>query len=231
MPFIKTIHIPYVTHVGHLDRRAEDLTSGRDGPSLAVSTIPQDWQKITGSNAPHVSMFCSNALWIDAFAFTGDCMNEIAAWAVAQQYMTPKLCWAASWNDPQTGQIREELFLDEQSAKAGSAPDAMIDEIEGYEIAPRALRRLGRWHNPLDWYGAALILYTREVVIPKRPLIAGIWWSEPLDVTQGVAPGGQLMPDALERFSVEDSRGDMCPFSEVFPEYSLIGARSVTLTI
>lgn len=229
MPLIREIHIPFVTHIGHLDQSREDLAPSRDGPALAVSTCPDIWQAMLGSNAPHVELFNPTALWVDGFAFTPDCMDEIASWAVRSRYMDPARVYTASWVDPQTGKLKDDLFITEDDARKASGPDGMIFDMEGYHLSSRAQKRLGRWHNPVDWYGAAVILYTREVIIPKRPLVVGVWWHEAHDPDTRSAPGGQLLPEGIDKFEVEDDDGDMISFSSAYPEYTKMGAKPVLL--
>lgn len=229
MPYIKEIHIPSVTHIGHLDQTEEYMAPSHDGPALSVSTCPETWQSMIGSNAPHVKLFNSTALWVDAFSFTPDCMDEIARWSVKSGYMNREKCFTASWEDPDTGKLVDNIFASESEARDASGPEGLIFDLDGYRMSPRALKRLGRWHNPLDWYGATLILYTREIIIPKRPLTVGIWWREAVDPLTGSAPRGQLMPEGLKGFEVEDRAGDMIPFSEAFPNYRKIGAREISL--
>lgn len=229
MPMIKEIHIPLVTHTGFLDREKTALQVSRDGPGIAVSTCPDIWRQITRTNAPDVVLSHSAALWVDAFAFTPNCIEEIISWAKAQGYLSPCPVWHANWIDEETGAFRETTRLSYEAAlrDCGSADAIMRDT--GLCLQARAVKRLGRWHDHLDYYNAALILYTREVIIPKRPLICGIWWNEVVDIPGGVAPSGQLMPEALAKFDVENDDGDLVPFSDAFPDFKYLGAKPVTM--
>lgn len=219
MPLVSTLHIPRVTHIGHLDREAGVLAPSRDGPALAVSTCPEIWRQITRSNAPDIVLFNPTALFVDAFSFTPRCMDEIQSWAVINGYIAPCPAVSACWVDPQTNAFHDALFETGDAARATAGPGADIQEIEGHTLSRRALKRLGRaWHNPLDWYGACLLLYTREIIVPKRPLVCGIWWSEALDIPSGIAPGGQLLPDAFSTFNLlDEDEEEGPPLSRAFP--------------
>lgn len=225
MPFIKEIHIPTVTHIGFLNREKADLNPSRDGPGLAVSDCPDAWRQISRSNAPDVILSHSAALWVDALSFSPNCIVEIQDWARDAGYLEPCQVWHANWTDDETGAFREETCASYEAALAHThCPEAIMQD-NGWCLGRRALKRLGRWGDPLNYHNGILILYTREVIIPKRPLICGIWWCEPLDLASGIAPSGQLMPEALEKFDVEDEDGDFVPFKEAFPDYVPIGAR------
>ncbi len=229
MPFIKTIRRDRVIHIGHLDRTREDLAPSRDGPAIAVSDCPDAWRRISGANAPEVVLVNPTALWLDALAFTPDCIDEIRAWAMARRYLLPCPVFQAAWIDPKTRALRDSTRRTREEATRDCGDPAMVTEGEGFLLQPLALKRLGRWHDPLDWFNAAVTLYTREVIIPKRPLVCGIWWSEAEDAETGTAPGAQLFPEALHNFEVEDENGDMIPFAEAFPDFHPIGAKPVTL--
>lgn len=229
MPFIKTIHLPKVTHIGHLDRDLSMLEPGRDGPSLAVTDRPDLWREITRANAPEITLFNPTALWVDAFAFSPNCTDDIAAWALVQGYISPCISHMADWVDPDTGRLHNEVFETHEAAVQRCQDPKCVIEMEGYRLSPRALKRLGRWSNPVDWHGAILILYTREVIIPKRPLVVGIWWAEVHDPASGTAPNGQLMPEGLRGFEVEDAHGDMVPLHDAYPQLQTIGARPLEL--
>lgn len=229
MPFIKKYHLPRVTHIGHLDRAPEDLTPSRDGPAIAVSDRPEVWRQITRANAPEITLYNSAALWVDALAFTANCIDEIREWAIDQGYIRACQVWHATWIDDDTGALRDSTRSTYEAAlKDAGGADAVM-KGEGFSVSPRALKRLGRWPDILDWYGAAITLYTREVIIPKRPQYVGIWWREIEDPDAGTAPSGQVFPEALKNFDVEDEFGDMIPFEEAFPDFTAIGARPVTL--
>lgn len=229
MPFIKEIHIPTVTYIGFLNRDVSDLGPSRDGPALAVTDCPDAWRQISRSNAPEIILTHSAALWVDALAFTPECIAEIVSWAKARSYIAPCQVWHTTWTDPETGAFREATRASYEEALALCGTQEAIMQDTGFSLQRRALKRLGRWHDPLDHYNAILILYTREFIIPKRPLICGIWWRETLDIASGTTPSGQLMPEALGKFDVEDGDGDLIPFNEAFPDFVALGANPTEL--
>lgn len=171
----------------------------------------------------------SAALWVDALAFTPDCMTEITAWAKQRDYLASCQVWHANWTDPDTGAFKEATRASYEAALALCGAQEAVMQDTGLCLQRRALKRLGRWSDPLDYYNAILILYTREVIIPKRPLICGLWWREALDIASGIAPGGQLMPEALGKFDIEDEDGDLVSFDNAFPDFVALGANPTEL--
>ena len=229
MPYIKELHIPDVIHIGHLDRDLRDLRPTRDGPAISVSQNPQAWRQITRSNAPEVTLHNSTGLWVDALAFTPQCMEEIRRWGVFNRYIDAGPVWHAVRIDPETDLGVETLHDSYEAALAVAGRQDAIMRDSGYFLSPKAMKRLGRWHDRLEWYGGLLILYTREVIIPKRPLICGIWWNEVEDLENGIAPSGQLLPEGLRNFYIEDDMGDMIPFEERYPGFTAPGAKPTLL--
>lgn len=225
----KERHIPVVTHIGTLDWSAEDLRPGRDGPALAVSNRPDAWRNILRSNAPDVVLSCSNALWVDGFSIGPDGRGGLMRWGKMREYLDPCPVWCATWIDPDTGEFREATRGTRAEAQAAAGASGSVAEDEGARLRPRALARLGRWQDPFDWFGAILLLYTREVIVLKRPLICGVWWDEPVDLTAGIAPSGQLLPDAFARFEVDIGAAETVGFTEAYPGLVQIGAKPMEL--
>lgn len=230
MPFIKQICHRQVVHIGHLDRNPSDLAPSLDGPGISVSIDPDLWRSFSGANAPDIVLENSSALWVDALSFGPDDVREVAAWMVQRNYMKATKLWEVMVFDEATGDFVERAFLDRGDAAmaAGRTLDEEIAaaargegsamEIDSYVLQSRALKRLKRWPDPLRWYDAAILLYVREVVLPKRPLVVGIWWDEATVRDSLAAPRGVLFPEALDSFSIENDEGDLVPFRQAFPD-------------
>lgn len=235
MPQITTLMRREVIHIGHLDSDPATLTPSRDGPGIAVCENPDAWRAITRANAPEVRLVNPLAMWVDALAFTAGCILEIQNWMITRRYMRRVPAWTVGLHDEETGAFTEKTFATraEAAAAAGRTEAVEIEaatrgagaamELEGFRLSAQALRRLGRWPDPLDWYSAAILLYTREVIAAKRPLVCGVWWNETEDLPAGVAPGGVLFPEALARFEVETEDQDLLAFHDAFPGYIPIG--------
>lgn len=225
----REVHVPTVTHIGTLDWPVDDLRPSRDGPALAVSSRPDVWRRILRSNAPEVTLGCSNALWIDGFSISPAGRDALSSWAGMRGYLEACTVHCAAWVDPETGAFRESMHASEAEARIHAGASGSLSAEDGFRLLPRALARLGRWHDPFDWFGGALLLYAREVIILKRPLICGIWWEEAIDEAVGAAPCGQLLPEAFARFDVELADGDTAPLTDVHPAMKPVGAKPVEL--
>ena len=241
MPLIKTFFKSRVVHIGHLNQSADELKPSRDGFGIAVSESPEAWRAITRANAPDVVLHNPRAMWLDALSYSGACMDEITAWMRARRYILPVPVWHAQWIDEASGDFRDGTWATreeaakaagltlEQELAAAARGEGVTMEGDGYRLTPMALKRLGRWHDPLDWFNAAIMLHTREVVMLKQPLVCGVWWDEVEDIPGKVAPGGVLFPEALRHFEVETEDGDVIPFAEAFPQFTVLGAAAPEL--
>lgn len=221
----REVHIPRVSHVGALDRDPAELCPSDDGPALAVSDCPALWRRYIGSNAPAITLFCSNALWVDGFSLDHDAQDALRRWACMMGYARPTAVWRATRVDLEDGAFRESQHATAEAARHAAAPQGAVFEDDGLTLTPRALARLGRWQDPFAWFAGSLILYTREVIIPKRPLICGIWWRDAVDEAAKSAPMGQLLPEGLERFDVEAETGEMIPLRTACPDLRPMGVR------
>ncbi|MFG6084236.1 hypothetical protein ACEUZ9_000485 [Paracoccus litorisediminis] len=237
MPFVTARNIPHVTHIGHLDGGMGMRQPGVDGPGIAVSTNPERWRALRGLNGPEWVFSCPTAQWVNALDMEQEDRAEIEAWMVMRRYMKPCTAWAIDWVDDM-GEWRDGVFatLVEACKAAGirvederarsEQNDGQSCEIDHYRLEKRAMKRLGGWPDALNWFDAAMLLYTREVIMEKRPFVVGIWWEEPESGQgrNGTAPYGVLFPERLGQFSVEDEEGEEMSFAEAFPEFEIPAA-------
>lgn len=235
MPFVTARHIPEVVHIGHFERDLAPVANDLDGPGLAVSQNPEFWRSTRGLNAPEWYLSCPTAQWVDALALAEDA-DELRRWMLHEhlRYMKPATFYRIlSWDD-EKGDFFERDFstLDEASAIVGRTADeereaqssgqGAVDEIEGYMLTRRAMRKLGDWSDPLRWFDAAVLLYTREVIMPKRPFVVGVWWNEAESEEAGTGPYGVLFPESLTDFSVADDPDDESEsFADKFPDFAI----------
>lgn len=227
MPEIVTCRILAVTHVGHLDGVA-DRAPSLDGPGLSVSDNPEAWRRIRGLNAPGIRLTSPHAQWLDGFGIGPEGIEEIRSWAIAQGFMRMIPVWRGIEMDPRSGEVVDLTFtsLEEGARHFGHTPEQEIEDQERGEgalqpetapaLTPRGARVLERWPGCAEsWEQAAILIYTREVVIVKRPFIAGVWWPEQEDTTAGTAPSGSLFPERLHLFTAETEDGRVGDASRV----------------
>lgn len=232
MPYIVQRHQPVVYHVGHLEDAAQACPVGE---GIIVTSDPDSWRGIKGANGPEWEFCCSDALWVDMLALKEQDHRELQQWMLlpANRYMRPSTIHVTNRYCSDADEFVERRFTSLQDAaaflnigvqdelEARERGQGQIEDVETFLLTRRALRRLSREHDPLDWFSAAAFLYVREVVMPKRPLVVGLWWNEAASRDAGTAPHGILMPEALVNFTVE---GDDVPemlFVEAFPKWQL----------
>ena len=234
MPLIKARVIKHVKHIGHFDQSGAQRRATFDGPGIAVSTHPEAWRGIAGLNGPEWELTYTAAHWVDALSFTDEDLEEIQEWMVMMRYMHAVTAWVVDCVD-EKGEIIDRAFSTRKEAAAAigstleleEAGDATFDsrttEIDSFMLEKRAMARLGGWPDPLRWHDAAILLFTREVIMPKRPLVMGVWWDEPLAPERGLCPSGVLFPERLGLFDIEDEEGVVRPFRDAFPDFVIPG--------
>lgn len=201
-----------------------------------VSERPQEWRSILGLNGPEWKLRYSAAQWVDAMGIDDQTYRELEAWMMiaGNDYMRPKRLFVTHVWDEDGVVLVEQRFQvfaeaaksvgrsEEEEREAASAGNGAVEELEGYVLTKRALKRLGgNWSDPTRWFDAAAILYTRDVIMPKKPLVVGLWWREAFSRDGKSAESGLVFPEALSLFDVEDEEGDIKSFTEQFPEVDL----------
>ncbi|MBW3243286.1 hypothetical protein KUV57_11320 [Epibacterium sp. DP7N7-1] len=232
MPYITTRNQREVTHIGHLESDRSDRRPTVDGPGIAVSICPDTWRSIKGLNGPEYTMEYQPAQWVDALSFNGQDIEELIAWMINQRYMTPVTAWSVTVFDDGKEDFVEFSSLDRgaAAAKAGRSleeeivaagrGEGAVTEEETYQLTKRGMARLGgvrNWPDPLKWFDGAVLLYTREVVMQKRPFVVGVWWNEPRSPEHGLADYGVLFPERAHLFEIEDEEGEVRSFKDTFP--------------
>lgn len=236
MPFIIARKIPKVTHIGQFESVSERLKPGYEGPGFVVSDDPAGLRQATGMNGPEVILACSTAEWVDPLCFEDKDHQELQYWMQHEKnrYMTPVTTYQVMVEDLDAEDLVERTFLDfaeackavrrsEEEERAAAAQSwGAVEAVEGFMLTRRAIKRLGgNWPDPLRWFDAAVLLYTREVVMVKRPFVVGIWWNEPASRADGTAPHGVVFAEALCDFTVRDEDDEDVPFIEAFPQVEI----------
>lgn len=229
MPYIENTYHREVTHIGFLES-PDDRHASLDGPGISVTNRPESWRAIRGLNGPELTLIFPSGQWVDAMTFGDDDMLEMTEWAVRERLVRTTKAWFALVETPNDVMPRafitraqaaeaagRTLAEEEEAAKRG---EGATWEEETFKITPKGMKRLERWPDPLEqWQQAVIVLYLRGVVVPKRPYVVGVWWSEPDNVEGGCAPSGILFPERLHHFEVEDEEGEIMPFFEKFPDF------------
>lgn len=233
MPYITTRHERQVVHIGHLSSDRSERKPSLDGPGIAVSTCPAEWRAMRGLNGPEYGLEYSPAQWVDVLSFDGNDRQEIIDWMISQRYMSPVTAWSVTYYDDASGDYVDFTSCDREAA-AAKVNRTLLEEVaaaaqgagavceeETYKLEKRAMARLGgvaHWPDPLKWFEGAVLLYTREVVMKKRPFVVGVWWNEPREPARGLADYGVLFPERAHLFEIEDEEGEVRGFREAFPE-------------
>lgn len=241
MPYIRTRVIKEVTHIGHLGADDEMLAqkSSDDGPGISVSTDPDTWRQVAGLNGEEVSLYCPSAHWVDAMALTPEDRRDIERWALMNRIISPCTHWVVNYFDEETEEFIEfrTRHRDEAAGRIGrtveeeiaaaATGNAACDVVDGYQLRPNALKKLVRWPDPLRWEDAIVLLYVREVVMVKTPLVVGIWWDEAYSCEDRSAPRGTIFPEALGAFEVETPDGDILSVAEAYPDLKIPQRRTI----
>lgn len=234
MPYIHTRRVRSVTHIGHLDPADAAGRPSWDGAGIAVSSNPEDWRRIGGLNGPEHQLNFWDAQWVDILSWDADDHRELASWMQMRGYMKPcRVFHVTVYDEDQDSFVDHvEPDLERAALRAGRTADEELEaqargegavtEEDGYRLGPKAIRRLGgpeRWTDPLDWFNGAALLYCREVVLPKREHIVGIWWGQPRDAEAKLSDYGVLFPERLGLFDIFDAETEETrPAADAFPE-------------
>lgn len=230
MAYLEFTYEKEVRHIGFLDS-PDDRTASLDGPGISVTTHPESWRALKGLNGPEIVLSFTAAQWVDAMTFSDEDMVSIRDWAIQQRYLKMGLRWHALV-DAGDGDMLPRAYASREEASKAVGRELSIEikafekgegacwEEEACHITNRGMKGLERWPGKFEnWEQAMILLYVREVVIPKRPYVVGVWWSEPNRPDMGCAPSGVLFPERLHHFEVEDEDGDVLPFAEKYPDF------------
>lgn len=232
MPYVTKRVIKKVSFIGHLDADTHKHAPTLNGPGLVVSDKPDHLRSVFGLNGPEVELFCPNAEWYDPLEMDQNDVEEYIAWGLMQMYIEPCSAWAVDYFD-ENGDFKSAVCETQEEAarlagrslkdeiEASKNSEGATTELDHYRLRKRAIKRLGGWPDPLAYQDALVILYTREVILPKRPFYVGIWWEQPVDRDEKTAPYGIIFPERLARFQTETEDGDVLDFAAAFPEYPL----------
>ncbi|WP_411840043.1 hypothetical protein [Paracoccus sp. ME4] len=239
MPYLHTRRVRSVAHIGHLDPADAAGRPSKDGPGIAVSVNPEDWRRIGGLNGPEHNLTFWGAQWVDILSWDANDHQELASWMLMRGYMKPcRVFHVSIYDEDQDSFIDHvEPDLERAARRAGRSAEAELEaqargegavtEEDGYRLGPKALRRLGgaeRWTDALDWFNGAALLYCREVVLPKRQHIVGMWWGQPREAEAKLSDYGVLFPERLGLFDVHDEEtGESTPAIERFPDACAAG--------
>ena len=243
MPRISTRYntrvIPEVIHTGHLSSEPDMLRASLDGPGISVSTDPDFWRQAAGLNGPDIYLYRSDAHFVDVMAFTPEERREIEVWALRNRHITRCSYWVVDYFDETLEDFVEFRSTSREAAaakvgrsvedevKAALTHSNACDVVDGYQLRPAAMKKLGRWPDPLNWEAAIVMIYVREVAMVKMPQIVGIWWDEAPSQEDASGPRGLIFPEALSAFEVETPEGDILPFASAFPEIHLPERRTI----
>ena len=205
------IQIDDVFHVGSLEhnKKARQAKGSLEAFCLSVSLHPEDWTSIAriGGN-PVWQMSRLGSLWLDVLSLDASTRKEITAWAVDKGFVEPATHWR-SWSTDEAGEWRyircscleeAEYELDDPNEDGPCDDGSCIDTEEGYSLTDLGMHELERWQEPGDYWDGIVILYAREVMAPKEPRLAGLWWDEDYDPSNLSCPRGAILPSRLSQF-------------------------------
>jgi hypothetical protein len=234
MPYVNVMRAPAVYHIGHLDKTPQDRRPTLDGPCIAVSRHPESWRRIKGLNGPEHKLEYGPAQWVDVMSFEPCDREDLKEWMLMRSYMEPVKVWIAEIYNEDRMDFETHTFDDfaaaaravgrtaEQELEAAQSGQGALMEDDGYRVTRRGMARIAgmtNWPDPFAWLDAAVLLYTREVVLEKRPFVVGLWWDIPLDPDRGMAPYGLLFPERAHLFEVEDEEGNVLEFRDCFTDF------------
>ena len=231
MAYLEFLYHRDVFHFGFIEGEALEADP-QAGPGLLVTTQPSALREIRGTNTPPMMLRFPTAQWIDAMTFSDEDIAGILSWAENAGYLRPATGWQTlviegdDYRAVTVGTREEAAALHGRSLEAEEAAAARGQgccmDIEAHQITRRGMARLTAW--PGDFHEtvqAAILLYAKDVVLPKRPYVVGVWWSEPTSPEHGLAPTGTLLAERLHLFEVEQPDGEMVSLLDAAPALKL----------
>lgn len=206
--------IPSVAHVGTLDMSDRTPRESLEAMMLSVSLHPDEWRSIARcGGAAEWTLSAPGAEYLDAYALDDGERAKIVEWAVEKGYLQKNEIWRSWFFD---GESDDWAFLrfdtedkawhevdDDEEVCPHTKDGQLVDKVDGLVLTEAAMTALERWAEPLDGAAGALILYAREVILPTRPDMVGIWWPEIESPQDLWCPRGGIFPERLERMTVE----------------------------
>jgi hypothetical protein len=229
MPSIKPLQIPNIIMIGIPSKDPTRQISAQ-GKNYLVTTDPDNLIQTLRLNGPETELSFPPAQWLDVCGLTPADWKELEAWGRMKGYLIAKEVWTGFIENPETGDMEEKAFHDLEDAvrHVGRTIEQELDATQNGQgaffedvvagLSRCALKRLPGWPDILEWHAAIAQLYGREVMVPKRPYMVGIWFSEGFDCVNIPEKTGLLFPERVSNFECENEDGDTVPWSEMISE-------------
>jgi len=202
-----TVHISDLFHVGSLDASSKRQGS-YEGAGLSVSTHPDEWKQIARG---HVTGNTYSATkeghsFLNAHALNKKQNNEIAQWAMANDYLVQQETVTVSWFDDDMGETMSRTFDSMEDARVEHAYDGDMDHVDVVVdksgIIPTD--KLKSETNNSDMESTGVLEYVLPLYAGKLNL-DGVWWQDRVDVQSYSAPRGVILPHKVDswKFTIQ----------------------------
>lgn len=217
--------LPYVSldevfHVGLLDAETRTDRASLEAFLLSVSVDPEDWASIARCGGPTWTLDRPGARYIDAAALDDETEAGILSWGIGRGYAKPATIWRVwiyddegdNWgymSFPDEAQARAEADeMDYEGEEIPSTSGEALESVQGHILTSSGMTALERWAEPTLALEGLVLLWAREVLLPKEADLMGVWWSEDYHPEALSCPRGGIFPERLEEFRISDEHGN-----------------------
>lgn len=214
------LHLDEVNHVGRLDPGTRTSRASLEAFLLSVSVDPEDWRSIARCGGPTWTLERPGARYIDAASLDEETEAEILSWGIGRGYAEPATIWRVWIYDDEGDNWGYMSFPDEARARAEAAEmdyegeeipsknGEALEFVQGHVLTSSGMMALERWAEPTLALEGLVLLWAREVLLPKEADLMGVWWSEDYHPEALSCPRGGIFPERLEEFRIFDEHGN-----------------------
>ncbi|WP_274644566.1 hypothetical protein [Pseudomonas serbica] len=212
---IPVIKVASLWHWGSLDASHKfERGTSYEGNLFSMSACPEAWQRISKFGGKKLHLKADSTTLLDLYSIldpmtsTAEALKqEITEWGIAQGLLEPRTIFSLSWYDDEMDGVQSYSYKTREDAEAEmeEGDDKTLSQACIQVGTSELLARHG--FRPHDIIGVefAIIEWAKE----KFPeVISGVYWRDPHDPYNGVAPCAGLFPFEVSGLTAVDGFPD-----------------------